>query len=109
MIPHKCPVCDGNGERKKPKRPCHACKQTGIVWEGAPAPVYVPVHVYPYHPVSPYWYSGTFCTNTYPETATLSSTPGWTGVTIGTYSESNMDSAISGTTTDVSCGIYTSS
>ena len=37
MIPHKCPVCDGWGERTDnslgTKTICRACKGEGIVWE----------------------------------------------------------------------------
>lgn len=35
--PYKCPVCDGRGGEGLQ---CHACKGTGIVWDGPPPGVF---------------------------------------------------------------------
>lgn len=58
-VPHKCPVCDGWGERPDPestaaKRPCRPCWGTGVVWEAAtPPPLPQTPAPQPWRPVSP--------------------------------------------------------
>lgn len=33
MVPHKCPICDGEGVNPKWFKVCIPCNGSGIVWE----------------------------------------------------------------------------
>lgn len=60
MKPHKCPVCNGEGERQNPnsnleKIQCKACKGTCIVWEFELNPVPQVPFICPIYPYYPPW------------------------------------------------------
>jgi len=56
MTPHKCPVCDGSGKRKR--KECPACKGQCVLWS-MDKPIYVPTPVFqsPYVYPSPWSYT----------------------------------------------------
>lgn len=66
QIPHKCPVCDGEGQRAKPADPqsssalpqyrnCRSCHGTGVIWGWKTSePQYPPVQPSPYWSIYPH-------------------------------------------------------